>query len=117
MDEPLHNPLARPLSFVAVSSPVPKGQRPRFWDEAQVIGDRGSGGDYRVQFLRADVLQGGEESLSEAARFDQPGLVLDPNSGGGAPVRMRVELVVHPRRGDWDPPYLDRVELAWSPER
>ncbi len=117
IDEPLHNPLARPLTFVALSSPVPKGQRPRFWQEAEVLGDRGARGDYRVQFLRADILQGGEEGLARAARFDQPGLVLDPNSGGGAPVRMRVELVVYPHRGTWDPPFVDRVDLAWSPER
>lgn len=115
IDEPVHNPLVRPLTFVALSSPVPKGQRPRLWLEAEVLGHRGARGDYRVQFLRADVLQRGEQGLAEAARFDQPGLVVDP--GGGAPVRMRVELIVHPRRGLWDPPYVDRVELAWSPER
>lgn len=117
IDEPLHNPLARPLTFVALSSPVPKGQRPRFWLEAEVLGDRGARGDYRVQFLRADILQGGEDGLAKAARFDEPGLVLDPNSGGGAPVRMRIELVVYPHRGTWDPPFVDRVDLAWSPER
>lgn len=117
IDEPLHNPLARPLTFVALSSPVPKGQRPRFWQEAEVLGDRGTRGDYRVQFLRADILQGGEEGLARAARFDEPGLVLDPSSGAGAPVRMRIELIVYPHRGSWDPPFVDRVDLAWSPER
>jgi hypothetical protein len=117
IDEPLYNPLARPLTFVALSSPVPKGQRPRFWSEAEVLGDRGIGGDFRVQFLRADVLQGGEEGLAQATRFDDPGLVLDPTSGGGAPVRMRVELVLRPSRGLWRPPFLDRVDLAWSPDR
>ena len=115
IDEPIRNPLVRPLTFVALSSPVPKGQRPRLWLDADVLGHRGAGGDYRVQFMRADVLQGGEQGLLEADRFDQPGLVVDP--GGGAPVRMRVELTVHPRRGPWDPPYVDRVELGWSPER
>ena len=96
---------------------MPKGQRPRFWSEAEVLGDRGIGGDFRVQFLRADVLQGGEEGLAQATRFDDPGLVLDPTSGGGAPVRMRVELVLRPSRGLWRPPFLDRVDLAWSPDR
>ncbi len=117
IDEPLYNPLARPLTFVALSSPVPKGQRPRLWREAEVLGDRGVGGDFRVQFLRADVLRRGEEGLAQATRFDEPGLVLDPTSGGGAPVRMRVELVLRPSRGLWRPPFLDRVDLAWSPDR
>lgn len=117
IDEPLHNPLARPLTFVALSSPVPKGQRPRFWQEAEVMGSRGGRGDYRVQFLRADILQQGEAGLAQAARFDQPGLVVEPTTGAGTTVRMRVELVVYPRRGSWDPPFVDRVDLAWSPER
>ncbi len=117
IDEPLHNPLSRPLTFVALSSPVPKGQRPRFWQEAEVLGERGARGDYRVQFLRAGILQAGEDGLAQAARFDEPGLVLDPSSGGGAPVRMRIELVVYPHRGTWEPPFVDRVDLAWSPER
>jgi len=81
------------------------------------MGSRGGRGDYRVQFLRADILQQGEAGLAQAARFDQPGLVVEPTTGAGTTVRMRVELVVYPRRGSWDPPFVDRVDLAWSPER
>ncbi|MEM6672767.1 MAG: Ig-like domain-containing protein [Planctomycetota bacterium] len=117
IDEPLVNPLVEPLVYVAISSSVPKGRRPGQWFAPLVVGRAGAAGAFDVQYLRADALRRGEEGLGQAVRYDQPNLVMEPDAPGSAPVRLRIELVIEPRSGVWDPPYVDRVRLAWSPDR
>ncbi|MEM9383068.1 MAG: Ig-like domain-containing protein, partial [Planctomycetota bacterium] len=117
IDEPLANPLVEALTFVAISSQVPKGASPPAWLSPEVRGSGGASGSYLVQYLRADALRGGEDGLGQAVRYDEPNGALEPDSPGGGAIRLRIELVVRPGPGAWEPPYLDRVRLAWSPER
>ncbi|QDV08362.1 hypothetical protein Poly30_39000 [Planctomycetes bacterium Poly30] len=130
IDEPLHNQLVVPLTFVALSSEVPKEVAPRNWDAPQVLGSRGPGGTFRVQFLKPDrplpggARRSGEEWLQSAVRHPEPkGVLLE---GGevdveGGRVRMRIELQLLPpavprNPGPWIPPFVDRVRLFWTPD-
>lgn len=116
IDEPIINPLVRPLTFVAISSPAPKASAPRNWGRPQVVASREAPeGAARVQFIPADALRNGEEGLGQAVRAVEPMGALDPDSSG-ARVRLRIELTVRPTRGRWNPPFLDRVRLVWTPE-
>ncbi|MEM1453194.1 MAG: Ig-like domain-containing protein [Planctomycetota bacterium] len=117
IDEPLANPLVEALTFVAISSPVPKGSNPRAWLSPEIRGSGGSSGSYLVQYLRADALRGGEEGLGQAVRYDEPNGAMEPDSLGGGAIRLRIELEVRPGPGAWEPPYVDRVRLSWSPDR
>jgi len=117
IDEPLGNPLVEPLTFIAISSPVPKGRSLRARLDADVFGSGGPAGSYLVQYLRADALKGGEQGLGQAVRYDEPNGALELGSPDGGAVRLRIVLVVRPGPGAWEPPYVDRVRLAWSPDR
>ncbi|MEM8712213.1 MAG: Ig-like domain-containing protein [Planctomycetota bacterium] len=140
IDEPVFNQLKEPLEFVAISSEVPKGTAPSDWGSPRVFGHRGKTGSYRVQFLRPDALgsTGGEpkgrdgdaprsqeDRLGQAVRHDEPKDVAagdDPMGiGRGSRVRLRIELRLMPpnaRRNAlvWDPPFVDRVRLFWTPD-
>ena len=127
IDEPNFNPLVEPLSFVAISSEVPKRIAPTHWGAPHIPGSNGSAGTFRVDFLRPAPLEGGsmwgEEWLRQAVRHDEPMDVLleggQADEGGGR-VRLRMELRLLPAAvprnpGPWDPPFVDRVRLFWTP--
>lgn len=130
IDEPLYNQLVVPLTFVALSSEVPKEVAPRDWGTPQVLGSSGAGGTFRVQFLKPERPRSGaerrprEEWLRKAVPHDEPmGVLLE---GGevdedGGRVRMRIELQLFPpatprNPGPWIPPFVDRVRLTWTPD-
>lgn len=115
IDEPIANPLVEPLTFVAISSPVPKGRRPVAWRAPTVRGGQGASGTFRVQYLDAQVLKGGEAGLGQAVRYASPNGVTELAERGAA-VCLRIELSLRPSGGLWDPPFVDRVRLAWNPE-
>lgn len=117
IDPPLVNPLRETVTFVAVSAPAPKLVEPRAWEAPEVVAYEPPtrGGKKRgaavVQYLAAGESALTEELLGQAIRYDEPmGAVGDR---GGGRVRLRIELVVHPSAGPWDPPFLDRVRLRW----
>ncbi len=137
IDEPTFNQLVEPLTFVAVSSEVPKGVAPTDWGSPSILGSNGSAGTFRVQFLRPPSRgnvsapsgsrpggsRWGEEWLRQAVRHDEPMDVLleggQVDEGGGR-VRLRMELRLLPAAvprnpGPWDPPFVDRVRLFWTP--
>jgi hypothetical protein len=137
IDEPTFNQLVEPLSFVAVSSEVPKGVAPTDWGSPSILGTGGSAGTFRVHFLkpaprgddaspqgtRPGGSRWGEEWLRQAVRHDEPMDVLleggQVDEGGGR-VRLWTELRLLPapvprNPGPWDPPFVDRVRLFWTP--
>ncbi len=117
IDEPIENPLREPLTFVAFSSPAPKVAAPRFWRAPEITAYERPGGKdtVKVQYLRVESGAFSEEGVSQAVRYDEPMGAMEPGGSGGR-VRLRIELTVYPKRGRWDPPFLDRVRLSWTPE-
>lgn len=117
IDEPIDNPLREPLTFVAFSSPAPKLAAPRFWRAPEITAYERPGGrdTVKVQYLRVESGAFSEEGVSQAVRYDEPMGAMEPDGSGGR-VRLRIELTVYPKRGRWDPPFLDRVRLSWTPE-
>ena len=69
----------------------------------------------RVQYLPANALSRGEDGLGQAVLADEPMGALEADSTGGR-VRVRIALTVEPYRGPWEPPFLDRLRLTWTPE-
>ncbi|MFT5731756.1 MAG: hypothetical protein ACI8WY_000420, partial [Planctomycetota bacterium] len=130
IDEPLCNQLVEPLTFVAISSEVPKGVAPARWGTPQILGSSGAGGSYLVQFLGPDRFASGgadsstEEWLRRAIPHDEPKDVLleaGQVDGVGGRVRLRVQLQLRPpllplNPGPWAPPFVDRVRLFWTPD-
>lgn len=117
IDEPIENPLKEPLTFVAFSSPAPKLAAPRFWRAPEFTAYERFGGrdTVKVQYLGVESGAFSEEGVSQAVRYDEPMGAMEPGGSGGR-VRLRIELTVYPKRGRWDPPFLDRVRLSWTPE-
>lgn len=117
IDQPLVNRLRETVTFVAVSAPAPKLVEPRFWGAPEVVAyepmpragkKRGAA---LVQYLAVGEPALTEELLGQAIRYEEPMGAVGDRAGGR--VRLRVELVVHPCPGPWDPPFLDRVRLRW----
>lgn len=116
IDEPIVNPLVRPLTFVAISSPAPKAAAPRLWGRSAVVSSGDTpGGSVRVQYLPANALSRGEDDPGQAVPADEPMGALEADSTGSR-VRLRIVLTVEPHRGPWEPPFLDRLRLTWTPE-
>lgn len=101
LDAPLLNPLRTPLTYAAVSSPVPNVGRAARWLSAQAGGQARTGA-WRVRYLPA------ENPLRFESAVDDPRLL-----DGKGPIRLLVELEVGP--GElWDPPFVDFVRLTWD---
>ena len=127
IDEPLINQLVVPLRFVAISSEVPKGIAPTEWRSSQILASNGSAGSTRVDYLKPTPLRGGsrwgEEWVQQAVPHPEPMDVLleggkDDERGGRVRLRMELRLLpaAVPRNpGPWDPPFIDRVRLLWTP--
>lgn len=106
------SPLARPLRFAVLSSPLPPTGAVRRWTAAEARGSRaGSGPDprWRVRYLAESGAAPGEVSLDGAV--ESP-LEIPLETQGGA-LRFVVELEVG-TGGLWDPPWVDSVRLAWE---
>ena len=108
-EEPLENPLREPLRFAVLSSPIRPPRGVLRWRPAAVSGRAGSG--------RFGVRYVGERD-EEHGRVTLSGPVPDPTFlAGYDALRLQIELEVaawsaeHPH---WDPPLIDRVEVAWD---
>ena len=64
-----------------------------------------------VQYLTVGEPALTEELLVKPSGHEEPMGAVGDRAGGR--VRLRVELVVHPFPGPWDPLFLDRVRLRW----
>ena len=117
IDPPLVNRLRETVTFVAVSAPAPKLVEPRSWGAPEVVAYEPAPragkkrGAALVQYLTVGEPALTEELLGQAIRHEEPMGAVGDRAGGR--VRLRVELVVHPFPGPWDPPFLDRVRLRW----
>ena len=115
IDPPYLNPLAEPLTFAALSTPMPASGGVLRWIGAEVVGDS-RGGRHEVLFVSADAdLSGPRESW---------GAVSSPRDLLSAPaLRLLVLLTVEPpdprsrRPPPWSPPFVDEVRLEWEPGR
>ncbi|MEL6904175.1 MAG: Ig-like domain-containing protein [Planctomycetota bacterium] len=127
LDPPIVNPLRSPLTLVAYSSPVPKAATPRRWRRPEVVSRDGAHGAVDIGFVAAELprvdLPGDEgargawlQDAGQAIRFPEPmGVVGGTTPSPGARVRLRIELRVLPAPAAlWDPPFVDRVHLAWT---
>lgn len=116
IDPPLENLLREPLVFSVVSSPLPRRQRVGRWREQAAVGGGGQG-TWRVLFAPSDLPAG--PAVPRGLLTDVPWEQPVPG-----PCRMAVELLLAPPAADpatgqaprWDPPFVDRVHLAWLPE-
>jgi len=103
--EPGKNPLARPLQYAVLSSPLRPDAAALRWRPAEVVGSSGSG-RFRVRFLgMRDV---GDEQVQVFGPLDDMTLLEDCQA-----VRFLIELYVEPG-GDWDPPSVEEVRVSWT---
>ena len=105
MDPPQGNPIVEPLVFAVGSGLIPEQGRAVRWEpRSSVGGHHGSHGAYRVRYL-------GERGDGSGVQ-----IVDDPASLTDCPtLRILVELEVRPG-AEWDPPWVDFVELHWEGE-
>lgn len=115
IDPPYLNPLAAPLTFGALSAPMPASGGVLRWIGAEVVGDARDG-RLEVLFVPADA------DLS--APRERWGAVRSPRELLSAPaLRLLILLSVEPpdprsrRPPPWNPPLVDEVRLEWEPGR
>ena len=113
IDEPLNNPLAGPLNFAVLSSPLPPWGGVDRW-----LGASGSGrdgvGDWKLKFVPQDIDITGAQASWES--FDPKGdpRLLPAKSG----LRLLIEVSARPPESSavepWVSPVVDRAELRWE---
>ncbi len=115
IDPPLANVLVEPLVFSIVSSPLPRRQQVGRWREQAAVGGGGQG-RWRVLFAPSELPVA--PAVPRGLLTDVPWEQAEPG-----PCRLAVELTLEPAPGGpaeptprWDPPFVDRVHLAWSPD-
>jgi hypothetical protein len=115
IDPPFLNPLVEPLTFGALSAPMPATGGVLRWIGAEVVGDPRDGA-LEVLFVPADADLG--------APRERWGAVRSPRDLLSAPaLRLLVLLTVEPpdpqsrRPPPWNPPLVDEVRLEWEPGR
>ncbi len=106
VDEPVENPLVRPLTFAVLSAPYRPEYGVELWRPAEIRGDPGAG-SFRLRYhgLR-DV---GPRGVEEFGPVDDI-LLLQ----GCEALRILIELTLPADGGSWDPPKVDYVELRWN---
>jgi hypothetical protein len=113
IDEPLINPLAGPLNFAVLSSPLPPWGGVDRW-----LGASGSGRDgvgaWGLKFLPQGIdITGTQASRDAFDPKDDPRLL--PAKSG---LRLLIEVSALPPSGDadepWVSPVVDRAELRWE---
>ncbi len=105
LDPGVTNPLRVPLLYSVLSGPIPRAGAARRWFSARVDAHEGAG-RVRVRYF-ADT----DDPLDQGKLVDDPELL-----GGARTLRMRVDLELVPG-ANWDPPWVERVQLRWDPEQ
>lgn len=113
IDEPLNNPLAGPLNFAVLSSPLPPWGGVDRW-----LGASGSGrdgvGSWRLKFLPQGIDITGPQASRDAFEPKDDPRLLPAKSG----LRLLIEVSALPPSGDadepWVSPVVDRAELRWE---
>ena len=113
IDEPLNNPLAGPLTFAVLSSPLPPWGGVDRWLGASGSGRNGVGA-WRVLFLPQDLeISGAQVRGDSFDPKDDPRLL--PPKGG---LRLLIQVSALPPSGvgvePWVSPVVDRAELRWE---
>ncbi|MEZ6014125.1 MAG: hypothetical protein R3F49_03350 [Planctomycetota bacterium] len=127
MDAPLENPLREPLVYSVVSSPLPRNETPGRWREHEAIGG-GTEGEWLVHFAPRELPPG--DVVGRSVLVSRPWEL----PSGACRVVIELRILARPGAGasagpdgvldppapaglamPWDPPFVDRVRLAWSP--
>jgi hypothetical protein len=113
IDEPLYNPLAGPLNFAVLSSPLPPWGGVDRW-----LGASGSGrdgvGTWKLKFLPQGIDIAGTPASRDAFDPKDDPRLLPAKSG----LRLLIEVSAFPPSGvaeePWVSPVVDRAELRWE---
>jgi hypothetical protein len=110
LDQPLVNPLRRPLRVAVLSTSLPPFDRAARWFEGPQASFRSGAGSVRVRYL-------GEHAGGGSVQVDDPvALVQCPT------LRLLIELEMPAVKADagaadkWDPPWVDDVLIEYEPE-
>jgi len=113
IDEPLSNPLAGPLYFAVLSSPLPPWGGVDHWLGADASGRDGAG-RWELAFLPEDIEMDGMHARADAFKPQDDPRLLPAGSG----LRLLIEVVALPSSSasgsNWVSPVVDRVELRWE---